>query len=259
MDNKRQGKMLDKLKYYIKGQSTSLGSYFLEQLIFMFFSWVPGALGIGLRGILYKLILKAEGIPAIESSVRLAQPSNIKLGKGVYLDQQVYLHACPNGIEIGDESFLMHGTILHVFNFRDLPHAGIKIGKQCFIGEKNVMRGQGGITIGNQVYTGPMVQILAVNHVFDNPNIPIMEQGITAEGITIEDDVWLSSGVTVLDGVTIGKGSVIGAGAVVTKSLPPYSIAVGSPAKRIRDRREGTGNGQTRGDRFFGELERLRQ
>jgi acetyltransferase-like isoleucine patch superfamily enzyme len=57
-------------------------------------------------------------------------------------------------------------------------------------------------------------------------------------GIRIADDVWLAAGVIVLDGVTIERGCVVGAGAVVTESLPEYSVAVGSPARKLRDRRE---------------------
>lgn len=54
--------------------------------------------------------------------------------------------------------------------------------------------------------------------------------------IVIEDDVWIAARVNVMAGVTIGKGSVIGAGSVVTKDIPPYSIAVGTPAKVIKKR-----------------------
>ena len=57
-------------------------------------------------------------------------------------------------------------------------------------------------------------------------------------GISIGADVWLGAGVIVLDGVTIGQGSVVGAGSVVTQALPEYSVAVGSPAEKIKDRRE---------------------
>jgi acetyltransferase-like isoleucine patch superfamily enzyme len=171
----------------------------------------------------------------------------------------VYLHALPNGITIGDRTFVMHNSILHVFNFRGLPHAGISIGRDCFIGEANVIRGQGGVTIGNDVYTGPLVQILAVNHVHTDPNVPIREQGITAQGITIEDDVWLAAGAIVLDGVRIGRGSVIGAGAVVTGDIPPYSIAVGSPARVVKDRREAQSvERAAKASVYLGELERLR-
>ncbi len=103
-----------------------------------------------------------------------------------------------------------------------------------------------------------MVQILAVNHVYDDPTRPIREQGITAQGIVIEDDVWIGAGAIVLDGVTIGRGSVIGAGAVVADDIPPYSIAVGSPAKPIRDRRQIGSNHRQRSGVFFGRLEQLR-
>jgi acetyltransferase-like isoleucine patch superfamily enzyme len=74
----------------------------------------------------------------------------------------------------------------------------------------------------------------------------------------IEDDVWLGAGVTVVDGVTIGKGSIIGAGAVVTSDIPPYSIAVGIPAKPVRDRRDLDDNQQTKAEVFFGALEDIR-
>jgi acetyltransferase-like isoleucine patch superfamily enzyme len=247
------------LAYYLRGQSTSLPRYALEQTLFALLGGLPGIVGIGLRGLAYKLILKSDGIPVIEHRVRLAQPANIHLGRGVYIDHGVYLHACPDGIRIGDGSFIMHSSVLHVFNFRDLPRAGITIGRKCFIGELNVIRGQGGVTLGNYVYTGSLVQILAVNHVFDDPDVPIREQGITARGIVIEDDVWLASGVIVLDGVHIGRGSVVGAGAVVTEDLPPHSIAVGSPARVVRDRREAQKiKHRAAAQVHFGELERIR-
>lgn len=249
--------MIERVRYYLAGQASSLPAYVLEQLVLGIFGWMPTLVGIGLRALAYRLIMKLEGIPAIEAGVRIAHAGNIRLGKGVYLDQGVYLHALPSGITIGNNTFVMHHTMLHVFNFRDLPQAGITIGQNCFIGEFNVVRGQGGVRIGNDVYTGPMVQIVAVNHVYDDPNRPIREQGVTAEGIVIEDDVWIGAGVTVVDGVTIGRGSVIGAGAVVTTDIPPYSIAVGTPAKPIKDRRQITNNHHQK-EVFFGALEQIR-
>jgi acetyltransferase-like isoleucine patch superfamily enzyme len=79
-----------------------------------------------------------------------------------------------------------------------------------------------------------MVQILAVNHVFDDPSRPFIEQGITAEGITVEDDVWIGSGAILTDGVTVGKGAVIGAGSVVTRDVPSYTVVAGIPARVIK-------------------------
>lgn len=92
--------------------------------------WIPTVIGFGLRGVLYRLILRMDGPAAIENGVRLRFASLIRLGRRVYLDQQVYIHACPNGVTIGDETCVMHSSILHVYNFRQLPNAGIRIGRE---------------------------------------------------------------------------------------------------------------------------------
>lgn len=251
--------MIQLLRYFIAGQSTSAARYVLEQTLFALLGWVPSLLGIGLRGVAYKLLIQSKGLPLIENGVRILHAQNLRLGRQTFIDHGVYLHALDNGIDIGDRTFVMHNSILHVFNFRGLPNAGIHIGRDCFIGEANVIRGQGGVKIGNDVYTGPMVQILAVNHVYADPHTPIREQGITARGITIEDDVWLAAGAIVLDGVRIGRGSVVGAGSVVTTDLPPYSIAVGSPARIVKNRREAQHvKHVAQSTIHFGELEQLR-
>jgi acetyltransferase-like isoleucine patch superfamily enzyme len=227
--------MLDRVRYYINAHSTSLARYVLEQVLFLCFAWVPSILGVGIRAIVYKLILHSQGFAAIENGVRLGQPNNITLGRNVYIDHGVYLHACPGGIEIGDNSLVMHHAELHVYNFRQIPYAGIKIGRDCLIGEFCVIRGQGGVTIGDKVYLAPLVQILAVNHVFSDPTRPIIEQGITAEGIVIEGNAWIGAGAIITDGVRIGQGAVIGAGAVVTQDVPPHTVAVGAPARVVKE------------------------
>jgi acetyltransferase-like isoleucine patch superfamily enzyme len=176
-----------------------------------------------------------EGWAAIENSVRLRYANHIHLSHGAFLDQGTYLHACPNGIEIGAKTIVMHGAILHVYNFRNLPHAGIKIGRESLIGEYTIIRGHGGVHIGDHVYTSPFTQIIAVNHVFDDPDQSFVDQGITAEGIVIEDDVWLGSGSIVTDGVRIGKGAVVAAGSVVIKDVSPHTVVAGVPAKHVKD------------------------
>ncbi|MCP4421177.1 MAG: acyltransferase [Chloroflexi bacterium] len=226
--------MIASLQLYLSRQASGLGRYVLEQTLFLLVGWVPTIVGIGLRGFLYRLILKMEGMAAIESNVRLRFANYITLKNGVYLDQGSYLHACPSGIEIGEDSIVMHGAVLHVYNFRDLPNAGIKIGCDSLIGEYSIIRGQGGVTIGDRVFTSPFTQIIAVNHIFDDPKRPFTDQGITAEGIVIEDDCWLGAGAVITDGVRVGKGSVVAAGAVVTKDVPPHSVAAGVPARVIK-------------------------
>lgn len=229
--------MRQQLGLYISRQASSLPQYVFEQLVQASLGWVPSIVGVGLRAVAYRGILDMEGIAAIEDGVRIRFASHVRLGKGVYLDHGVYLHACPGGITIGDESLVMKNAILHVYNFRDLPHSHITIGARSLIGESCILRGQGGIQIGDDVYLGTLVQVLAVNHVINDTTRPISHQGITAQGITIETGAWIGSGAILLDGVRIGRNSVVGAGAVVTKDVPDYSVAVGNPARVVRDLR----------------------
>ncbi len=225
---------VDQLKLYISRQASSFGRYVLEQTLYILVGWIPTVIGLGIRGILYRLILDMHGMAAIENNVRLRFADHIHLDHGVYIDQGAYLHACPSGIAIGENSIVMHGAVLHVYNFRDLPHAGIKIGRESLIGEYCVIRGQGGVQIGDRVYTSPFTQIIAVNHIYDDPNRPFVDQGISAKGIVIEDDVWLGASAVITDGVRIGKGSVVAAGAVVTKDVPPHTVVAGVPARPIK-------------------------
>lgn len=226
--------MIATLRLYLSRQASGLGRYILEQLLYLLVGWIPTIVGVAIRGVLYRLILRMDGTAAIENHVRLRFANHIRLSNGVYLDQGTYLHATPNGISLGENTIVMHGAVLHVYNFRGLPHAGITIGKDSLVGEYSVIRGQGGVTIGDRVYTSPFTQIIAVNHVFHDRERPFVDQGITAEGIVIEDDVWLGASAIITDGVRIGKGAIVAAGAVVTKDVPPYTVVGGVPAKVIK-------------------------
>jgi len=226
--------LVGKLKLYFNIESTSLLRYCVENIIIGLFGWVPSVLGIVIRLFFYRLILNAKKFFIVQSGVILKQPQNITLHKGVYLDHRVYLHACLNGIEIGENTRIMYNAQLHVYNFRDIPNAGIKIGKNCVVGPYTFISGQGGTTIGDNVIIAPHVVIVPVNHGYEKSDIPIREQGITTRGVTIDDDVWIGAGVTILDDVHIGKGSVLGAGTVVTESVPQYTLVVGAKQKVIR-------------------------
>ncbi len=223
------------LRLYLDRQASSFHRYVLEQTICLLLGGIPTVVGIGLRAVLYRLILRMDGWPAIENRVRLRFTKNIRLGHGAYLDEGVYLHACPNGIEIGERTLVMHGSVLHVYNFRNIPHSGIRIGRDSLVGEYNVLRGQGGIIIGDRVYTSPMVQMLAVNHVFEDTECSFLSQGITAKGIVVEDDVWIGAGAILTDGVRVGRAAVVAAGAVVVGDVPPRTLVAGTPARVIRE------------------------
>ncbi len=240
--------MRTKLSLYVARQASSWRRYVLESVVTTLLGHVPTVLGIGLRAVGYRAILRMAGPAAIETGVRLRFCDHIALGSGAYLDEGVYLHACPNGITIGENTYLMHHAELHVYNFRGIPHAGITVGRDSLIGEFNVLRGQGGIAIGDRVYFAPLVQVLAVNHVYGDPALPFVQQGITAEGVVIEDDVWVGAGAVVTDGVTVGRGAVVAAGSVVTSDVPAHTVVGGVPARVLKeitleDARQSVGHG----------------
>lgn len=93
-----------------------------------------------------------------------------------------------------------------------------------------------GIEIGEYSRIGEFVSIRDNDHVFSNTHQPIYTQGFTGKPIKIGSDVWIGRGVFIGKGVEIGGGAVIGANSVVTKSIPPFAVAVGSPAKVIKYR-----------------------
>jgi acetyltransferase-like isoleucine patch superfamily enzyme len=108
----------------------------------------------------------------------------------------------------------------------------VKIGSETRIGISNVIIGP--VTIGNNVILAQNIVMSGLNHGYEDVNLPIHKQPVSMSPIIIEDDCWIGANVVVTSGVTIGKHCVIAAGAVVTKSIPPFSIAVGNPARVIK-------------------------
>lgn len=118
----------------------------------------------------------------------------------------------------------------------------IKIGNHCSINQYTIVYGHGGVTIGNNVMIAANCIIVSANHNFESLEIPMSNQGLTSQGIQINDDVWIGSNVKILDGVEIGKGCVIASGSVVHKSLAPFGVYGGVPAKLIKWRMKGDSN-----------------
>jgi acetyltransferase-like isoleucine patch superfamily enzyme len=226
--------MFDKLKLFISIESTSISRYFIEQIIFFLFGWVPSIIGIAFRSIAYKLIFKKSTGFVIRSGVNIKQAKNIVLHDNIYIDNYCLLQACKDGIEIGDNTRIMYGTILNVNNYRETHGSRIKIGKNCVIGAYSIIIGTAGTYIADNVIIAPRVSIFTNNHIYNDPAIPIKEQGITAKSVYIHDGVWIGTGVSILSGVTINKGSVVAAGALVIDDVPPYSLVAGVPAKVIK-------------------------
>jgi acetyltransferase-like isoleucine patch superfamily enzyme len=85
------------------------------------------------------------------------------------------------------------------------------------------------------------VYITDQNHGYENVKIPISQQTQTERPVSIGDGSWLGAGVVILPGATIGKHVAIGANSVVTGSLPDYCVAVGAPARIIRQYSSSSG------------------
>mgnify|MGYP005845395281 CR=1 FL=1 len=114
----------------------------------------------------------------------------------------------------------------------------MKIGENSFIGRGSMVQASGGVEIGQDVIIGPFVKIWCSDHVFKKIDKPINLQGHTFGKVTVDDDVWMGTGVIVLKGVRIGKGAVVAAGSVITKDVPGYAIVAGNPVRIIRYRGE---------------------
>jgi len=193
------------------------------------------SLGPKLRKLIYRSILARMGKSIyIQNGVELLGANNIELGDGVHLFKGVRIDGL--GHQNNKISIEQGVAIERNVDIGALDNTQIYIDKGTFIGVGTCIAGPGNVKIGKRCLIAAHSGIFANNHNYTDPFKYIADQGVTCKGITIEDDCWLGHAVTVVDGITIGKGSVIGAGAVVTKDIPPYSIAVGTPARVIKSR-----------------------
>ncbi|MEH2109170.1 acyltransferase [Nostoc sp.] len=192
-------------------------------------------LGPKLRNLGYRSIFAQIGSPVyIQNGVEFNGTSCIEIGSGVYIFKGVRMDARGhknNRIHLGDRVAIERNV-----DIGSLEDTSIYIDEDTFIAPNVSIEGPGDIRIGKHCLIAAHSGIYANNHNFTDPMELIKYQGVTRQGIVIEDDCWLGHGVTVLDGVTIGKGSVIGAGAVVNRDIPPFSVAVGIPARVIKNR-----------------------
>jgi acetyltransferase-like isoleucine patch superfamily enzyme len=110
----------------------------------------------------------------------------------------------------------------------------VRIGDRCLIGRGSGIVGHFSIDIGNDVWTGHYVYITDQNHGYENTDLPISQQTQIERAVSIGDGSWLGAGTVVLPGANIGKHVAVGANSVVTGTLPDYCVAVGSPARVIK-------------------------
>ena len=179
-----------------------------------------------------------------------------KIGR-VFFHTPAYLHgmqyiSIDDGTHVGHRAMICAHKMADVNKLHPIQFANdnisieenpeIVIGKNCNIGDDCNIQSCNSVRLGNGVRLGRKVMINDTSHgdfvreqLDTQPNLrPLHSKG----SIVIEDNVWIGEMVCILANVHIGRGSVIGAGAVVTKDIPPYSLAVGSPAKVIKSYQE---------------------
>jgi acetyltransferase-like isoleucine patch superfamily enzyme len=193
-----------------------------------------------MRGLFKRIVMgAAKGKLFIGKNVAIRYPGNFFVGRDTIIEDGAEINCLSEaGIRLGDRVSIGKYAIIRPSNIYGGPiGAGLVMGNHSNIGPYNYIGCSGKITIGNNVMLGPRVSIYAENHVFDNPNITIKEQGVQKMDVIIEDDCWVASNAVITAGVTIGKGSVVAAGAVVTESVAPFSVVGGIPAKLIKSRK----------------------
>lgn len=160
------------------------------------------------------------GVRLIRFPIDIRNYKNIKLGKNFTCGHKCRIEACNYTLKKG--------------------YISLSIGDNVEINDFVHISAYGKVEIGNNVLLASKIYISDLNHgsYGDNDeydiNVPHGQQKISSKPIIIEDNVWIGESVCVLGGVSIGKGSIIGAMSNVTKSIPPYSIAVGNPARVIK-------------------------
>jgi acetyltransferase-like isoleucine patch superfamily enzyme len=195
--------------------------------------------GKALRGLWKRLFIrKVKGLFLVGKGVTVTHGSHIRCGRNVKFEDYAEIHGlCSEGLTFGDNVTISRGVMIRPSSYYggDLGK-GLVMGDHSSIGPYGYVGCSGKITIGSNVMLGPKCSLFAENHVFENTDATIKEQGVKQKGITIEDDCWIGSNTIILDGVTIGKGSVIAAGSVVSKDVPAYSVLIQKKPTEIRER-----------------------
>lgn len=214
--------------------SPGIGALLRYELIILFCSRTPGALGYWLRRKLYRFVLGSMGRNVtIGAHVAIRGGAKISVGNDVFIDDNCVLDARgESSMRLGDRVLVARNTIIRARDGTVDIDDGADIGCNCIIGTDSSVR------VGKEVLVAGYAYLVAGgNHNIDDPEVPIIRQGVTSRGgIVIGDGAWLGARVTVLDGCEVGEGTVVGSHGLVTKSLPARVIAHGTPATVVRDR-----------------------
>lgn len=169
----------------------------------------------------------------IGKGVKFVNPEFISVGDDVVIMDDVTIIARgEGGVTIGSNCWICERVYLDT----ETKEGFINIGNKVYIGTGTTLFGHKGLEIGDNCLFAQNITLTPYSHKFDNPNDIIWNQGGNSQKVTIGKDCYIGMGVCITYSGDIGDGSVIGAGSTVVKPIPPYSVAVGTPAKTIRQR-----------------------
>ena len=204
------------------------------ELVMLFASTVPGALGIWLRSKLYRALLGSCGKNVFFGvNTVLRHPHKIRIGDNVVIDDNCLLDAKGTdnkGIDIGNGCFLGRNSILSCKN------GDISLGNEVNIGFNCEVFSGSNVTLGDKTLVAAYCYFVGGDHDTNDPATAVTDQSRTSRGITVGTNCWFGAGVKVLDGCKLGDDIIVGAGAVVTKDIPGNSVAMGVPARVTRPR-----------------------
>ncbi len=155
----------------------------------------------------------------------LRKKANAKIADNSYIASDANVFT--SKFYLGEKSWIASGSIIR---------GDVSIGPHCSVNPNAHIAGK--VEIGTGCRIASLASIYGFNHGHSRTDIYIKDQPSTSEGVILGDDVWVGANAVILDGSKIGSHSIVAAGAVVTKSFPEYSIIVGNPAKRLKDRRK---------------------
>ena len=169
----------------------------------------------------------------IGANGKIVNPQYISIGDNVVINDNVTLIARgEGGIAIGNGAALQDRVYLDT----ERKDGYISVGERVYIGTGTTMFGHVGLEIGDHTLLAQNITVTPYSHIFDDPEADIFTQGGRVERVTIGRDCYLGMGVCVMYSGSIGDGTVIGAHSTVVKPIPPFSVAVGTPARVIKKR-----------------------
>jgi len=154
-------------------------------------------------------------------------PFVIKRGKGSIVKRKARLDIIPSKkITLGIKSVIEDYAIINN------GMGDVLIGDYSHVTSRVKLVGP--VTLGNHVTLGSNAQVTGLTHNYVDVDRPISEQGVMPCKTVIEDDVWIGGNSCINQGITVGTHSIVASGSVVTKSVPPYSVVGGNPARILK-------------------------